>query len=383
MTEPRRPSLGRGPRSPRSNAQGDEPNPYKDSGDAPAAVVIAPKATSAKASATKAGTKKASATKAASAKTSTAKVRVTKAGATKASATKAVATKTAAAKTATARTATPKKGVAVVDAVPDAKARGRARNAADEGAPNDAPRATAPSVVTVSAPLVSSPAPRIESAPPAPPRDAGSDRSGPSSERHADRPNGDRSNADRSNADRSNADRNNADRNNADRTTLIETPSIEMAPTGTAATEMLPIGVRIAKDVVAGFSADADAVATSSVRARPTEPKHQRRTTRHAMSVHHGRSGTIARRAMIGMSADRALSRRSIAIRIATTIGTNVLKCRDRTSSLPRPRSQVGTIQRAETAASFAGRLRAICRSRAIPSFPAGWRGSSSCVVRI
>ena len=42
MTERRRPSPGRVPRSPRKTAQGDEPNPYKDSGDAPAAVVTAP-----------------------------------------------------------------------------------------------------------------------------------------------------------------------------------------------------------------------------------------------------------------------------------------------------------------------------------------------------
>ena len=42
MTERRRPAPGRGPRSPRKTAQGDEPNPYKDSGDAPAAVVTAP-----------------------------------------------------------------------------------------------------------------------------------------------------------------------------------------------------------------------------------------------------------------------------------------------------------------------------------------------------
>ena len=42
MTERRRPSPGRGPRSPRKTAQGDEPNPYKESGDAPAAVVTAP-----------------------------------------------------------------------------------------------------------------------------------------------------------------------------------------------------------------------------------------------------------------------------------------------------------------------------------------------------
>ncbi len=42
MTERRRPAPGRGPRSPRKSTQGDEPNPYKDSGDAPAAVVTAP-----------------------------------------------------------------------------------------------------------------------------------------------------------------------------------------------------------------------------------------------------------------------------------------------------------------------------------------------------
>jgi transcription termination factor Rho len=42
MTERRRPAPGRGPRSPRKTAQGDEPNPYKESGDAPAAVVSAP-----------------------------------------------------------------------------------------------------------------------------------------------------------------------------------------------------------------------------------------------------------------------------------------------------------------------------------------------------
>ncbi len=47
MTERRRPAPGRGPRSPRQSAQGDEPNPYKDSGDAPAAVVTAPKPTAA------------------------------------------------------------------------------------------------------------------------------------------------------------------------------------------------------------------------------------------------------------------------------------------------------------------------------------------------
>ncbi len=44
MTERRRPAEGRGPRTPRTSAQGDEPNPYKDSGDVPAAVVTAPKA---------------------------------------------------------------------------------------------------------------------------------------------------------------------------------------------------------------------------------------------------------------------------------------------------------------------------------------------------
>ncbi|MCC7052891.1 MAG: transcription termination factor Rho [Gemmatimonadaceae bacterium] len=43
MTERRRPAPGRGPRSPRKSAQGDEPNPYKDSGDAPAAVKSAVK----------------------------------------------------------------------------------------------------------------------------------------------------------------------------------------------------------------------------------------------------------------------------------------------------------------------------------------------------
>ena len=42
MTERRRPAPGRGPRSPRKSAQGDEPNPYKDSGDAAAVVVTAP-----------------------------------------------------------------------------------------------------------------------------------------------------------------------------------------------------------------------------------------------------------------------------------------------------------------------------------------------------
>ena len=42
MTEPRRPSPGRGPRSPRKTAQGDEPNPYKDGGEVAAAVVTAP-----------------------------------------------------------------------------------------------------------------------------------------------------------------------------------------------------------------------------------------------------------------------------------------------------------------------------------------------------
>ena len=42
MTESRRPAPGRGPRSPRKTAQGDEPNPYKEVGDAPAAVVTAP-----------------------------------------------------------------------------------------------------------------------------------------------------------------------------------------------------------------------------------------------------------------------------------------------------------------------------------------------------
>ena len=47
MTERRRPAPGRGPRSPRTTAQGDEPNPYKDSGDAPAAVVTAPTASAA------------------------------------------------------------------------------------------------------------------------------------------------------------------------------------------------------------------------------------------------------------------------------------------------------------------------------------------------
>ncbi len=221
MTEPRRPSLGRGPRSPRSTAQGDEPNPYKDSGDAPAAVVIAPKATSAKAATAKAGTKKASAAKASPAKTSTAKVSVTKASATKASATKTSATKASASKAVAVKTATPRKGVAAIDAAPDAKGRGRSRKAADDGAPNDTPRVTAPTVVTVSAPLAPPPAPRIESAPPAPPRDAVSDRAGPatdrSPDRHADRPNGDRNNADRNNADRSRADRNATDRNATDR----------------------------------------------------------------------------------------------------------------------------------------------------------------------
>ena len=44
MTERRRPAEGRGPRTPRKTAQGDEPNPYKDSGEAPAAVVTAPPA---------------------------------------------------------------------------------------------------------------------------------------------------------------------------------------------------------------------------------------------------------------------------------------------------------------------------------------------------
>jgi len=44
MTERRRPATGRGPRSPRQTAQADEPNPYKESGDAPAAVVTAPTA---------------------------------------------------------------------------------------------------------------------------------------------------------------------------------------------------------------------------------------------------------------------------------------------------------------------------------------------------
>ncbi len=44
MTERRSPAEGRGPRTPRKSAQGDEPNPYKDSGEAPAAVVTAAKA---------------------------------------------------------------------------------------------------------------------------------------------------------------------------------------------------------------------------------------------------------------------------------------------------------------------------------------------------
>ena len=42
MTERRSPSTGRAPRIPRKTAQGDEPNPYKDGGDAPAAILSAP-----------------------------------------------------------------------------------------------------------------------------------------------------------------------------------------------------------------------------------------------------------------------------------------------------------------------------------------------------
>jgi transcription termination factor Rho len=43
MTERRRPAPGRVPRTPRKTAQSTEPNPYRDSGDAPAAVKTAPK----------------------------------------------------------------------------------------------------------------------------------------------------------------------------------------------------------------------------------------------------------------------------------------------------------------------------------------------------
>ncbi len=149
MTEPRRPSPGRGPRSPRKTAQGDEPNPYKDSGDAPAAVVTAPTPT---ASDDAAPVKK--------------------------------------------PRGRPKK--TVVDAAPAA--------APDVAVPLPAP-------VVASAPASPPPAPRIESAPPDGSHESGPDRSAASADRSADRNTSDRNSADRNNTDRNNGDRPTGDRN--------------------------------------------------------------------------------------------------------------------------------------------------------------------------
>ena len=190
MTEPRRPSPGRGPRSPRKSAQGDEPNPYKDSGDSPAAVVIAPKASASKAAASKLSASKAAAALAAVAD----------------------------------------------DAAPAKKPRGRPRKTADDAAPvAEAPQsktatrtAAAPSVQAAPPPP---PAPRVEAAPPeaartesarTEPTRSDSARQDTSSEHVGDRntagaERGPDRNADRGGADRHSADRNGADRNGADR----------------------------------------------------------------------------------------------------------------------------------------------------------------------
>ncbi|MBC7843244.1 MAG: transcription termination factor Rho [Gemmatimonadaceae bacterium] len=148
MTEPRRPSPGRGPRSPRKTAQGDEPNPYKDSGDALAAVKTPPKTPTAK--------------------------------------TKAVA-----------------------DDEPVKKPRGRPKKTVvADAAPTEvrvaAPAPVAAIVTPVAPPPQAPPAPRVESAPSESASfDSGAERAAPSPERSGERP--DR-NADR-NTDR-NGDRN-------------------------------------------------------------------------------------------------------------------------------------------------------------------------------
>jgi transcription termination factor Rho len=155
MTEPRRPSQGRGPRSPRKSAQGDEPNPYKDAGDAPAAVVTASKSSAAKAKAT-----------------------------------------------------------APDDTAPAKKPRGRPKKTVAADATPGESRADTPPPISASAPPAPPPppAPRAESASNDASFDAAADRSAPGVDRNGDR--GPDRNVDR-NADR-NADRNsdrNADRN--------------------------------------------------------------------------------------------------------------------------------------------------------------------------
>ena len=194
MTERRRPSPGRGPRSPRSAAQGDEPNPYRDSGDAPAAVKAAAKPV--KATKTVAKT-------AAKAATKTAPKTATK-----------TATKTAAAKTAKVA-----KTVAAPVAAAAPAPKPRARKAASEPVETPAVRAPAPPVVAAPA---SPPAPRAESAPErsAAPyagerapggQDRGAERVAerPSQERppYADRQSGDRQNGDRPAGERQGGDR--------------------------------------------------------------------------------------------------------------------------------------------------------------------------------
>ncbi len=190
MTEPRRPSQGRGPRSPRKTAQGDEPNPYKDSSDAPAAVVTAPKVATAKSTASKSSAAKAAAAKA------------------------------------------PPAVAEIADVVEAKKPRGRPRKTAADAAPSEAPVSSAPVATAPSAPAT--PPPRAEFTPIESSNDGsggeraadrtsdrsaqGTDRGGERVERAGtDRNNGgDRGPSDRGPSDRPPADRNATDRN-ADR----------------------------------------------------------------------------------------------------------------------------------------------------------------------
>jgi transcription termination factor Rho len=181
MTEPRRPSSGRGTRSPRKTAQGDEPNPYKDGGDAAAAVVTAKK----------------SASKSAAAKTATPKAR----------AAKAVADDVAAEKKPRGR---PKKTASSDDAAPAATP---SRSAAPRSstARSATPRSTAAvaSAPAAAAPPPPAPRPAEQSSP------VESQRSAPSHERTSDRQG--EGHAERSVSDRSSADRNGSERPTFDR----------------------------------------------------------------------------------------------------------------------------------------------------------------------
>jgi transcription termination factor Rho len=202
MTEPRRPSQGRGPRSPRKTAQGDEPNPYKDSGDV---VVAAPKATKAKA-----------ATKTAAARTSVTKAPVvSKAAVAKAAAAMAAApaiTEDAVARKPRPRTRKPTGDDMPVPAAPIASAPPAAPPAPRAERPERTERAERPERTeraerperTERAERPERTESRAESAP--------RDSAPPYAEPRGDRPAQDRAPGDRNNADRNGGDRNNGDR---------------------------------------------------------------------------------------------------------------------------------------------------------------------------